>query len=87
MSLKQQMQVDLPSNIHIERPKFQKMLFVSNALEQGWSIKKDKDTYIFSKKHNGVKEVFMENYLEKLISTNNDVQTIIDNMKQHSKTE
>ena len=77
MSLKQQLSVELPNNIHIDRPRFQKMVFIMNALEQGWSIKKNNDSYIFSKKHEGRREVFMDNYLEKFIETNADRKSVV----------
>jgi hypothetical protein len=41
-----------------------------NALDFGWTIKKSEDSYIFTKKHEGKKEVFHENYLESFIKTN-----------------
>lgn len=60
----------LPSNIHVSKPTFQKMVFIINALEEGWTIKKSQDSYIFSKKHENRREVFRENYLEKFIQEN-----------------
>ncbi len=47
-----------------------KMMFVMNALEQGWSAKKRGDSYIFKKKHEGKKEVWRKDYLEKFIIAN-----------------
>ena len=47
-----------------------KMKFIYNALEKGWSVKKNNDTYVFTKKHEGRREVFMENYLENFIQEN-----------------
>ena len=38
-----------------------------NALEDGWSVKKNNDTYIFTKKHEKKREVFEEKYLEKFV--------------------
>jgi hypothetical protein len=46
------------------------MLFITNALENGWTIKKLNDSYIFTKKHEGKREVFQENYLETFLRTN-----------------
>ncbi len=46
------------------------MMFVMNALDDGWSVKKEDDRYIFKKKHENKKEVFMESYLEKFILKN-----------------
>ena len=46
----------------------QKYKFIMNALDSGWAIKKRKDKYILSKKHKGKTEVFMDDYLEKIMS-------------------
>ena len=62
--------IDLPQNIKIEKPVFQKMMFLTNALEEGWSIRKSKDSYIFTKKHENKREIFQEDYLEKFLLTN-----------------
>jgi hypothetical protein len=48
----------------------QKMKFIMSALENGWSVKKMEDQYIFTKKHEGRREVFMADYLEKFIEKN-----------------
>lgn len=47
-----------------------KMIFIMNALENGWTIKKVNHSYIFSKKHEGKREVFLESYLDKFIESN-----------------
>ena len=65
----------LSNQINIEQtsltPKaIQKLLFLSNALDNGWSVKKSKESYIFTKKHENKREVFQEDYLEKFILTN-----------------
>lgn len=52
-------------NLHI-----QKMIFVMNALNDGWSVKKSQDKYIFSKKHENKVEVFQEEYLATFILQN-----------------
>ena len=49
---------------------FQKMNFIMNAIETGWSVKKSDDNYIFTKKHEGKREVFMSDYLAKFIDKN-----------------
>lgn len=56
--------------IQLDKKKFQKMLFLTNALEKGWSIKKINNKYIFRKKHENKKEIFQEDYLEKFIERN-----------------
>ena len=40
---------DTIENIGIN--KFQKMVFVYNALEDGWTITKNGESYVFKKKH------------------------------------
>ena len=44
--------------IEIDKMKFQKMVFLYNALENGWSIKKRNNSYIFTKNHEGKREIF-----------------------------
>lgn len=56
--------------IQVDKKVFQKMVFLTNALDKGWAIKKVNDTYIFSKKHENKKEVFQADYLEKFIENN-----------------
>jgi len=54
----------------IDKVKFQKMLFLYNALDNGWSIKKRKKSYIFTKNHENKKEIFDENYLSIFMKDN-----------------
>lgn len=56
--------------LQLPKSQFQKMLFLYNALEKGWTIKKKKDSYIFTKKHEGKKEIFQSDYLDKFIESN-----------------
>ena len=44
--------------------------FIWNALEGGWEIKKNGDSYIFIKPHERRKEVFSEDYLRRFIIKN-----------------
>jgi len=62
--------LEIPQNIQITKKQFQKMLFITNALDKGWSVKKSNDNYIFSKKHENRKEIFQENYLEEFLISN-----------------
>jgi len=70
MSLPSPKLIEIPSNMKVDRPTFQKMIFLTNALDQGWSIKKSNNTYIFTKKHENRKEIFQENYLETFVASN-----------------
>jgi hypothetical protein len=65
------------SNFKIDAIKFQKMLLLYNSIEQGWSVKKQNSSYVFSKKHEGKKEVLEDTYLLKFMKTNLDLNKII----------
>ena len=47
-----------------------KMLFIYNSIQDGWSVKKKDDMYIFSKKHHHKKEVWRDEYLTNFITSN-----------------
>jgi len=70
MDVSTEIKMESSPTVMLERLKYQKMMFIMNALDFGWTIKKSKDSYIFTKKHEGKKEVFHENYLESFIKTN-----------------
>jgi hypothetical protein len=61
---------ELPNHVNISKAKFQKMIFITNALSNGWTIKEVNDSYIFTKKHENKREVFKSEYLESFISSN-----------------
>ena len=63
-------------NVKIDVIKFQKMLLLFNSIEQGWSVKKRNDSYVFTKNHEGKKEVLEESYLKKFMNTNLDLNKI-----------
>ena len=63
-------------NIKMDNIKFQKMLLIFNALEEGWSIKKKNDTFIFEKKHEGKKEILLDTYLERFMKSNLDLNKL-----------
>ena len=53
-----------------------KKQFIWNALEDGWEIRKKDNSYIFSKSHEGKKEVFSESFLRAFIVKNLDTERI-----------
>jgi hypothetical protein len=55
------------SNIQMTKKEYYKMLFIMNALDNGWTVKKKNDSFVFTKKHENQKEIFQENYLEEFI--------------------
>lgn len=63
--------INLPEKLVIDNTKLQKMLFINNAIEDGWEIKMNKDNvYTFSKKHENKKEIFNDKYLMEFIKKN-----------------
>ena len=63
--------------MEIDKLKFQKMVFLFNALENGWSIKKRSESYIFTKNHEGKKEIFDESYLAIFMKENTNINNIL----------
>ena len=61
----------------IDDLKLQKMVFLYNALENGWQISKNGDKFIFIKKHEGKKEVFLDSYLQDFVNKNMDISSIV----------
>jgi hypothetical protein len=68
--IQQKIIIEKPNKLQLDKSQFQKMVFIMNALEKGWSIKKQNDKYIFTKKHENKKEIFEENYLEQFVVDN-----------------
>ncbi len=58
------------NNINIDLKTLQKMAFIHSAIEKGWTAKKKGDNYVFQKPHEGKREVFSEDYLEKFLAEN-----------------
>jgi hypothetical protein len=73
--------VDL-SKIDIDMKTFQKMIFIYNSIEDGWNIQKKGDQYIFLKSHEGKKDVYTDEYLDKFIEKNFDVSLITPSQKK-----
>ena len=46
---------------------YQKSMFIFNAIEDGWTVRKQSKKYIFKRKHKNKKEVFMPNFVEEFI--------------------
>ena len=57
--------------------KFQKMVLLFNAINDGWSIKKQQDSYIFKKNHEGKKEVLHDSYLLTFMMSGFDINKVI----------
>jgi len=61
----------------IDAIKFQKMLLLYNTIEQGWSIKKRNDSYVFTKNHENKKEILDDSYLMKFMKTSLDLNKLL----------
>ena len=71
---------DIPTDINIDLVKLQQLSFIYNAIDAGWSVKKRDNKYIFSKKHEGKKEVYLETYLLKFVESNLNLKNIVKNI-------
>lgn len=63
-------------DLKIDAIRLQKMILLFNSIEQGWSVKKRGDSYVFSKNHEGKKEVLEDTYIMKFMKTNLDFSKI-----------
>ena len=46
------------------------MMFLMNTLDNGWSVRKRNNNFIFRKKHNDKKEIYSDNYLVNFLKSN-----------------
>ena len=67
----------LTEEIQVNKKSFQKMLFLTNAIEKGWTVKKNKNSYVFKKKHENKREILNDEYLEKFIDSNLDINLLL----------
>ena len=62
--------IPIQKKINIDNSTLKKLWFIYNALNDGWDVKKNGEKYIFSKKHEDEKEVYLDSYLQKFLETN-----------------
>lgn len=55
---------NIPPTIEIN-----KLTFIYNALEKGWSVRKKGKFYIFSKKHNNDSKYFRSSYIHEFVQS------------------
>jgi hypothetical protein len=60
-----------PSTLHA-------MALLYNAVEKGWTVKKRRGSYVFTKSHEGKKEVIEETYMLNFIKSNLDLGKIFE---------
>ena len=68
--------INIETNKKIDCILLQKMILIYNALDKGWTVKKKKNAYIFTKNHEGKKEVFLDTYLKRFMMDNLDINKI-----------
>jgi hypothetical protein len=64
-------------NLKIDKNKLQKMLILYNAIDDGWAVKKKGDSYIFTKKHEGKREILHDSYLLTFMKNNLDINKVL----------
>jgi hypothetical protein len=64
-------------NLKIDKNKLQKMLILYNAIDDGWAVKKKSDSYIFTKKHEGKREILHDSYLLTFMKNNLDINKVL----------
>jgi|MDTF01.1.fsa_nt_gb hypothetical protein len=75
-SLRNTMDIHI-DNDSLDSVKLQKMAFLYNSLENGWTVKKKKDLYIFTKNHEGKKEVYLDDYLKRFMKENFNIKNLL----------
>lgn len=68
--------INTPNTLEIDCIKLQKMAFVYNALQSGWTVTMKDHTYVFTKKHEGKKEIYLDTYLKSFVEKNMDINKI-----------
>jgi len=66
----QNISIDVENDSLMDYKSLQKMIFIHNALLDGWTVQMKTDKYIFTKKHEGRKEVLSDDYLRTFIERN-----------------
>ena len=56
--------------MNIPNNNMKKLLFIYNALENGWSVKKKGDFYVFFRKHNNNRKYFTSSYIYDFVQSN-----------------
>ena len=64
-------------DLTIEQITFQKMLFLYNAINDGWSVKKVNESYVFKKNHEGKQEIFLDSYLHQFMKEGFDMNGLL----------
>ena len=72
------MDILVDNKVKVDLLQFQKMGFIYNAIENGWTVKKRDNKYVFTKNKKGEKEVFLDTYLRQFLENNFDVDNMLN---------
>ena len=61
--------MNIPISIHSSN-ETNKLIFIYNAIEKGWSVRKKGKYYIFSRKHNNEIKYFKPSYIYEFVESN-----------------
>lgn len=68
--------ININNKINLDTLLIQKMIFIYNALNDGWVVKKKNNLFVFTKNHEGKKEVLLDDYLKRFMEENFDINKI-----------
>ena len=68
--------IKINNTINLDTLLIQKMIFIYNALDDGWVVKKKNNLFVFTKNHEGKKEVLLDDYLKRFMEENFDINKI-----------
>ena len=77
------LELKIPDKVNIDNFEMQKMIFIYNALEEGWQIKKNENKYIFSKRHENSQEIYLDTYLQNFLTSNIEVKNNKKELDNH----
>ena len=69
--------IDSEDKVAVNTILLHKLAFVYNALEDGWTIKKKNNLYVFTKNHEGKKEVYLDEYLKRFMTSKFDINSLL----------
>lgn len=58
------------SSIKVDTFKYYKMLLLFNSIEEGWTVKKINESYVFKKNHENKREILEDSYLLNFMKLN-----------------
>lgn len=69
--------INFENSVSMDVVQLHKMAFVYNAVNSGWKVELRDGKYVFSKRHEGKKEIFLDSYLENFIASHADIEKLL----------